>query len=113
MARSVARQLLEACERLPTKVIDLTALGESLFSRWWETSPGGVQLYRCWHTYELKKQAPGYFIANVISKVVADSVTANEKLSFSGDGKEPFCLDTRPLDVDPPRIIQAVPNDPH
>jgi hypothetical protein len=84
-ARDLGDQLVNACEKNPSRVVDLVSCGESLFTRWWDSS-------NSWHTYELKNRAPGYFISNIISYLTAESVTSNQMLWFPAEGKEPFRL---------------------
>jgi len=96
---AVGKYLAEACGREPNRVIDLVSFGESLFTRWWGSDPQGQARYECWHTYEVVRQAPGYFVSNVLQFITA-SVTSNRMLWFPAEGKEPFRRHTHPANLE-------------
>lgn len=76
------------------RIINHFSLGESLFVRFWDSSPYGNSNYDKWHSYLLERKAAGYFINNVVDAVVNDSVYLNQDVWFPAEGKENKMLDS-------------------
>ena len=97
------RSLLEASRHAANSdsnvALSFASLGESSFSKFWTEDPEnpGVPVRR-WHTYQMDRMAPGYFIHNVIERISPHSVQQNPLSWFPKDSKEASKSDQEELD---------------
>jgi len=74
--------------------LDFASIGDSRFIRYWELTPEDERrMYERWHSYNLPRMAPGYFVHNVIDAVSSESVFSNKEVWFPSGGKEPYLDD--------------------
>jgi hypothetical protein len=98
-------ELLPALCTHPSEVVHLINLGCSSFARWWQYSPteSSDAHYECWHSYRLTDMSAGYFIANLIDKVIPDKVPLDERFWYPERSKESRRVDRIPFGAAPAR----------
>ena len=80
--------LRQAC-KLESEVVDLISLGQSKLFKYFATDPnGGRGIYNRWHSYTLKKMAPGYFIHDILLHVSPEIFWTNKTLLLPDESKE-------------------------
>lgn len=74
--RGILECLLKVSGGVEERVINLVALGDTVFVLNWDDpdSFGGENSRRRWYGYNLPEMAPGYFISNVVRSVAPESV---------------------------------------
>ncbi len=92
-SRRVLEELRSVANQRKQRVVNHVALGQSLFIRYWATSPTRRANYDQWHSYWLHRKACGYFVNNVVDSVAEESVSINEDIWFPAEGKEGGTID--------------------
>src|SRR5262249_43377667 len=84
----------KASEGKPERVVDLVALGKTVFVLYWEgaSAPGEPPRQRRWHAYNLPEMAPGYFVSNVVRLAAQESVLQNVGAWFPRGSEEELAL---------------------
>lgn len=96
-SEEILGNIYEIANNKLTRVINNIALGESVFIKFWESSPQNLPKYNKWHFYYLDNIAPGYFINNAIYNFASDSIYKNQELWFPQAGKEGYKLAEKSL----------------
>jgi hypothetical protein len=87
-SQRVLNELRSVANQKRQRVVNHVALGNSLFIRYWATSPTRMANYCQWHFYWLHRMSCGYFVNNVVDSVAEESVSVNEDIWFPAEGKE-------------------------
>jgi hypothetical protein len=82
-------EILTQLSNRPNRLLHFFCLSSDDFIRYWEVDPTNTRrLYNRWHSYQLPKMAPGYFLHNVVEAISPHSVNENEALWYPVNGKE-------------------------
>ena len=83
------------------RIVNFASIGQDLFARLWESSPSTAEGdYDHWHSYQLRRLSPGYFVNNVVEWLDRSSVRRNRELCFLPEGKELQLIERVPLALD-------------
>lgn len=89
--KTLLKALQTAARGSHKRRIDLLALGESNFVRYWDSDPDtDTNMIYEWHSYRLPQTAFGYFLHNVVKEICRSSVDANKGFWFPYEGKGQF-----------------------
>jgi len=86
--RWILEQIKNVSNHNMNRIINHICLENSLFIKYWGTSPDRKANYNRWHLYDLKQKSYGYFFNNIVSALSEDSVTLNQEIWFPQKGKE-------------------------
>jgi hypothetical protein len=73
---STLHDLQAAVNKNEWRLINCVSIGDSFFIRYWPHHPSLDQkkLYRRWHSYDLRRKAPAYFVFNVVEHLCLNLV---------------------------------------
>jgi hypothetical protein len=89
----VVNAIKDAVRGAGGRQVDGVCLGTDLFVRYWELTPERpLRQYARWRAYDLRDEAQGYFLHNVIEAIAPQSIDANSALWYPAGGKEDRCV---------------------
>ena len=80
----------------PHRVVSHACLSDSLFFKYWDAHVWDNDVPE-WHSYQLHRLAPAYFVGNLVDILAPNSVFANPKLWFPLHSKEVHKTGTKSL----------------